>query len=532
MTLRKENQSVSRVKSRQVPHQEIVTPVSARAVFWRPRYLRMSGFLHHLPFLFWLVDMQRPAIAVSLGVGDGAGYFGLCQALEKLGEGARCHGIDARPAGAGGPDGEVLAYHEAHYGDFSRLSQEDPRDLVHRFDDGAIDLLVIDTEPDASLIQSLTHDWIRKLSDRAVILVHGTETRLSNGSVQGALHGMIEGRPSIRFEFAEGLLAVLYGENRLDRLQRLADLSIGAPGYAEVHHVFARLGAANHHECLARSEAARAETALQQAEAAEQALSALRLTLGQHERALERQGQSEEASAAQLAALQARLYELQGAHDARAEAMASHSKALAEVEAQAIREAATRDAALIRERDRAESLNTRMIQAEAAAKAARSEAEAARAEAIRAAETAAAQLAVKERALSLATERLDAARAAEAKAREQVDSIERQLAEQKASAPHAPARATAVAVMPASAASEEQHLEEIRSLTLRLEATQQEVLTLQRELRIRGDQAKRLEQMEVDLKDAHQRIHDLLGSTSWRITGPLRRVVRLMRPGR
>jgi hypothetical protein len=625
--------------SRQLPYQEIVTPLSARALFWRPRFLCGSAFVHHLPFLFWLVDMLQPRAAVALGVGDGAGYFGLCQAMDKLGPEVRCHGIDPRPEAAGGPSREVRAYNEAQYADFSWLESADPRDLVHRFEDGSVDLILVDMDLDPGLIQSLTHDWTRKLSDRAVILLHGTETRFGagqgNGQGQGLLTGLAQSCPTVRFAGGAGLAAVLYGADRLDRLERLADLGLGATGYAEVHHVFARLGAANHHEWLARTETGRAEAALAEAHAAEAALTEARDRLAESLAALDRRRTADDTRAEQLAAVQARLFEVQSAHDARAAEMAAHAKALAQVEANALRDAAGRDAALIRERERAEAALARLAAAEAERAAAVAALEAERSRAVRAAEATASQLAVKDRALSLTTERLEAAQAAaqsaaqtasearrtdavaaEARiaaleaahatalaevraeaaaaakqAEQQATQQVRERAEERAAAEArltatdaalteaqttiarltAEAEAQAAAHMAAQSAAESaseaaaarirageaalaeahatiaalrdsltaappedpaaetRHFDEIRALTLRLESAQQEVLTLQKDLRTKADQSTRLRDLEAELQGSRAYVAELLASTSWRITGPMRKVVTTLR---
>ncbi|SMY09322.1 class I SAM-dependent methyltransferase [Flavimaricola marinus] len=523
--------------SRQVPFQEIVTPVSARALFWRPRYLCRSDFVYHLPFLFWLIDMQRPQAAVSLGVGDGAGYFGLCQAMDRLGPEARCHGLDPRSAAEGGPSRDVRDYNEAQYADFSRLDAGDPRELVHRFEDGSVDLMIIDMALDAGLIHSLTHDWTRKLSDRAVILFHDTRNRFAAGPEQSLLQSLTQAYPTVQFPTGVGLAAVLYGADRLDKLERLSELGLGATGYAEVHHVFARLGAANHHEWAARTETARAEEALEQARAADLALSEVRDVLSAREAALEKRSHSDDTRAEQLASVQARLFDLQAAHDARAQEIAEHAKALAQVEADALREAATRDAALIRERDRAEAATAKQVAAEAERVAAQTALEALRIEAARAAEAAAGQLAVKERALALTTERLEAAQKAEAEARRQAatqsetgaaelaaaQSRIATLEEQLNAAPSGPDRTVS------DPAAEASHFEEIRVLTIRLESAQQEVLTLQKELRAKADQSDRMRELEGELAAARQHVADLLSSTSWRLTGPVRKVVSTLR---
>lgn len=525
-------QPIVQTSSRQVPFQEIVTPLSARALFWRPRFLAGSEFLHHLPFLFWLVDMQRPSVAVSFGVGDGVGYFGLCQAMDKLGADARCHGLDPRPESEGGPNRDVRAYNEAQFADFSRLEARAPRDIVHQFADGSVDLMLIDMSLDADLIHSLSHDWTRKLSDRAVILFHDTQGRFASGPEQGLLQSLTQAYPVIAFHTGCGLAAVLHGQKRLDKLERLAEMDLGTPGYTEVHHVFARLGAANRHEWVARSETARAEAAVEQARSADMSLSELRDVLSDREAALDKRRQSDETRADQLATLQSQLFEVQTSHDARADEVANHAKALAQVEADALRAAAARDAALIRERDRADIAVAKLTEVEAARGNAEAEAQAEAQKSKEAAERVAAQLQVKDRALELSTERLEAAEKARAEAQAEVMQLQEayRVAQEAAATPEPVIADDSVSdAAPASEAAEALHFDEIRILTTRLESAQQEVLTLQKELRAKADQGAHLTTLEGELAATRQHVDDLLRSTSWRLTSPLRKVVSTLR---
>jgi hypothetical protein len=107
---------------------EIVTPASARALFWRPRHLAASDDLWHLPFLFWLTDLARPRVFASTGMEDGVAYFATCQAMDRTGGGGRCHGITA-----GAPDPGLLAHNESHYADMSRLAAGTARSLAGQF---------------------------------------------------------------------------------------------------------------------------------------------------------------------------------------------------------------------------------------------------------------------------------------------------------------------------------------------------------------------------------------------------------------
>lgn len=255
---------------------EIVAPLSSRTLFWRARYLRDSRFLVHVPFLFWLIETSRPGFVVKLGLGDGVGYFAACQALDKLETQTDCVAIDTGEADVDATECDGMRqYNEDNYAEFSQILRADLRRAVNRFPDGSIDLLVVDVDVDDALIDRLTHDWPRKLSERAVVLFHGTRTRFADGAAAGFLDRIMATFPTVSFEGGDGLMLVLYGPHRQDRLQRLTQLQPGVRGYSEIHHVFRRLGATHEHEWQSRSRAER-EAALQaQLEAADAELDRL-----------------------------------------------------------------------------------------------------------------------------------------------------------------------------------------------------------------------------------------------------------------
>lgn len=239
---------------------EIVAPLTSRTLFWRARFLRESRFLTHVPFLFWLIETCRPGFVVKLGLGDGVSYFAACQALDKLETQADCVAIDtdtSRGNGAAADRDGVLQYNEDNYSEFSQILRTDLRRAVNRFPDGSVDLLMVDVDIDEEMIDRLTHDWPRKLSERAVVLFHGTGTRFAEGAAAGFLDRIMATFPHVSFEGGDGLMLVLYGAQRQDRLRRLTDLQPGVRGYFEIRHVFRRLGATHEYEWQSRGRAAR-----------------------------------------------------------------------------------------------------------------------------------------------------------------------------------------------------------------------------------------------------------------------------------
>ena len=340
----------------QSPALEIVTPLSTRLLFWRARHLKSSPLLHHLPFLFWLIEACRPRSVVALGVGQGVGYFAACQAVDKLDLDARCYGIDTWPDQDTARIPETLrSYNGEQYAEFSQLIQADPREKVRSFPDASIDLLLIDMPADETLLDSLIHDWTRKLSRRGVVLLHGVHGHFASDPARRFLERIIDSYPTVMLEAGEGLVAVLYGSERADRLARLAALSPGAPGHGEVHRVFERLGAAHYFEWASRAEAGRAgalrkkhETAEKTLKQSEQARAALETKLAERDAAYDERS-------AQIAELQSRLFDLQQAHEARGTELETLRRSFEEERETHAAALAKRDAALAESRQQLES---------------------------------------------------------------------------------------------------------------------------------------------------------------------------------
>lgn len=468
---------------------DIVAPLSTRTLFWRSRFLRESPFLIHVPFLFWLIETARPGCVVKLGLGDGVGYFAACQALDRVETETECVAIEPTDRATGADWEELGKYNEDNYAEFSTLLSCDLRGAANRFPDGAVDLLIVDTEVDDTLIDCLSHDWPRKLSDRAVVLFHGSATRFSEGQAAGFLSRITVTYPTARFEAGGGLTMVLFGQNRQDRLMRLAELRPGIRGYSEIHHVFRRLGAAHRFECADReNEAVRAkmQAKLQRAEA-EQA------QLHQEKAALERELAAAKAtpSAAETQAAEALRQQLQETRAALAAAERGRSDS---------------DRAQERLRAEIDSLKQQIERLRAGLAAA----EAARDESRRALE------ALREELRGL-TEQRDAARAELAALEEKSAAMAQALDAAQASV----ARLTEVrdsreAELEALRAHCAGHAKELAKLTEALE-------------RVENDRLSDAERLKAELAEVRAHRDALLASTSWRMTAPIRRIVNATR---
>src|SRR4051794_6314178 len=131
---------------------------------FQPKFYTGSPARHYLPLFYDLVALQKPALIVTLGLGDGQAHFTFCQAVSEHALEAKCIAV-ARQSEAG----EHERYSRELYPDISTILSGDAASIRDR-----IDLLLIDDCDSGAEISALLESTAPKLSPNAVVLVHGT----------------------------------------------------------------------------------------------------------------------------------------------------------------------------------------------------------------------------------------------------------------------------------------------------------------------------------------------------------------------
>jgi hypothetical protein len=199
-----------------------------------------SARSEHVPLLFWLVDVMRPFTLVELTETVAAPYLAFCQAVSRLRLPTRSYAIYGYAA-QGDRSDDIGAYHDARYAQFSQLLHVPAEQVFERFEDGTVDLLSIDVT-EGGVLARRCHLWLPKLSERAIVLIHGIGDPATETGALALWKALSEKYPHFEFVQGAGLGIIGVGEHLPPALQHLFSLDAIAPRALEVREIFARLG--------------------------------------------------------------------------------------------------------------------------------------------------------------------------------------------------------------------------------------------------------------------------------------------------
>ncbi len=335
-------------------------------VEWEPEHLASSAWLEHVPFAFWLMKVLQPDCFVELGTERGVSYAAFCQAVDRLGIGARCYAVDTWQGDehAGHYDESVFTQlvelNERRYRRFSSLLRTTFAEALPYFADGEVDLLHIDGLHTYDAVAEDFATWRPKLSDRGVVLFHDTNVRRDDFGVWRLWRKLRTEHPSFEFVHGYGLGIIGVGERLPAPLRALFDHGAHDDLRRAIRGVFASRGTAvfraqtlqsltqqsltqQPHGDGRQAQAAneQMQAADQRAAAAEQRAAAAEQRAAAAEQPLQAAEQQVAALAGQVAALQAetaalrsQALALHGQHEAAQAAATAAQTALADARQQ------------------------------------------------------------------------------------------------------------------------------------------------------------------------------------------------------
>ena len=198
--------------------------------FWTPDKVVMSAWLQHGPFAFWIVAALKPRSIVELGTHHGFSYLAFCQAVRRLALPTKCYAVDTWQGDEHSdpyPErvyNELKEYHDARYGDFSRLVRSRFDEAAPHFANGSVDLLHVDGRHFYEDAKEDYETWLPKLSDRAIVLFHDINVRERDFGVWRLWHELKSKHPSFEFGHGNGLGVLGIGREQPDACRHLFQL--------------------------------------------------------------------------------------------------------------------------------------------------------------------------------------------------------------------------------------------------------------------------------------------------------------------
>lgn len=230
------------------PQSELFSPSLYETLFWRPRFLVNSPVLLYAPFLFWLTAMVQPRRIVVVGADDGQAHFVFCQAIDKLNLRASCLGLGIWSDADGSVPAALHDHNLRFYEDMGNLvACPSCESAVSQIAPRAGDLLFIDLDALGADMAPDLDDCLSAMGDSGILVVHGLNGLIGPEPsdltpAADALRKRIGHLEQIRFPAGAGLGLYILGEGAPPRLRGLLEADEHGLVPREIGAVFRTLG--------------------------------------------------------------------------------------------------------------------------------------------------------------------------------------------------------------------------------------------------------------------------------------------------
>ncbi|MGY3408373.1 GT2 family glycosyltransferase [Bradyrhizobium sp. GM5.1] len=163
-----------------------------------------SGWHEHVPFAHWIVQQMHPRCLVELGTHYGVSYSAFCNAIAKSRLNTRAFAVDSW-LGDENVYEEFKKFHDSLFSSFSVLIRSNFDDAGSYFPDGSIDLLHVDGCHSYEAVRAVFIDWLPKMSERGVVLLHATNVGKRQFGVRKFWEEVSASHPHFEFLHGHGL---------------------------------------------------------------------------------------------------------------------------------------------------------------------------------------------------------------------------------------------------------------------------------------------------------------------------------------
>ena len=288
--------------------------IEYQSFFWSPDYLEAtSAWIEHIPFGFWIIEVLKPRVVVELGIHSGTSYFAFCQAVKTLNIDTSCYGVDTwkgdEHAGFYGEEvfETVTNHNTKEFSRFSTLIRSTFDEAKEYFIDDSIDLLHIDGLHTYEAVKHDFENWLPKLSERGLVMLHDINVREKNFGVFKLWEELKQKYQHFQFDFGYGLGIISAGKIIQEELKELFNESKNGAYYRFLKNIFSERGnffkVSSHNESLLKKQKESVKTLAE----ANAELTETKQVLESHNRQLEERNRELEIQKGQLEGLFANL---------------------------------------------------------------------------------------------------------------------------------------------------------------------------------------------------------------------------------
>jgi GT2 family glycosyltransferase len=145
---------------------------------FEPEFFTGGPTRFYLPLFFDIVVQEKPALIVTLGLGDAQAHLAVCQAVAEQNLASRCVVVRRARADESATDDPAWQYAEKtttkFFANISQLVEADAVQAAADFAEGSIEVLLIDDADSGETVRQELEIWRSKLSTKALVLLHGT----------------------------------------------------------------------------------------------------------------------------------------------------------------------------------------------------------------------------------------------------------------------------------------------------------------------------------------------------------------------